>query len=131
LLGVHCIAHQTNLVLVISNIQNWSFATICLYLLFTKLETLFGDMQLGGLFQHKTQKILKNVNTQWILMLSSNNWTVSKYRSLVVGMFEKQVTSSHAKANLEFLLDIELFLGFTCTLLLLQYVWNIYKFVQS
>ncbi len=121
----------TNLVLVIPNIQNWSFATICLYLLFTKLETLFGNMQFGRLFQHKTQKILTNVNTQWILMLSSSNWMVSKYRSLVVGMFEKQVTSCHAKVNLEFLLDIEFFLGLTCTLLLLEYVWNIYNFAQS
>jgi hypothetical protein len=79
-------------------------------------------MQLGGLLEHKTQRILKNVNTQWILMLSSSNWMVSKYRSLVVGIFEKQVTSSHAKANLEFLLNIEFFVGLTCTLLLLEYV---------
>jgi hypothetical protein len=47
---------------------------------------------------------------------------VSKYKSLVVGMFEKQITSSHVKANLEFLLDIELFLALTCTLLLLENV---------
>jgi hypothetical protein len=32
---------------------------------------------------------------------------------------------------LEFLLDIEFFLGLTCTLLLLEYVWNIYNFAQS
>ncbi len=85
---------------------------------------------MGGLLEHKTKKILKNVNTQWILMLSSSNWMVSKYRSLVVGMFEKQVTSSHVKANLEFLLNIELFLGLTCTLLL-EDVRNLYKFAQS
>jgi hypothetical protein len=49
----------------------------------------------------------------------------------VVGIFEEEATTSHAKASLEFLCDIELFLGITCILLLLACMKNICKFTLS
>ncbi len=52
LLKVHCPLNKyccANLVQIIIGFQNWIFAIICSYLLFTKLQTSFGEMQLAGI----------------------------------------------------------------------------------
>jgi len=58
LLKVHCPSNKhccANLVQIIIGFKNWIFDIICLYLLFTKLQTSFGEMQLAGI--PKTQSL--------------------------------------------------------------------------
>jgi len=46
-------------------------------------------------------------------------------------MFQEQVSNESTKANLELLCDIEVFLGFACIILMLEWVQSFSKFAQT
>lgn len=65
-------------------------------------------------------------------MLSPMKQILQKYRSLVIHMmFDDHAFIAITKANLELLCDSETFMGLTCVLPLLEWMKNLYKFVQS
>jgi hypothetical protein len=84
--------------------------------------------KLAKLLKLKAFKILKNVKTQWISMLSPTKQNFTKYKSMVVNMFEDQGTNTVANANLDMLCDVENFLGLAYIILLLECVQNLSKF---
>lgn len=92
---------------------------------------VFGENRLVEIMEHKAFKILCNVKTQWIFMLSIDKWILPKYKSHVVHMFEKQTTNFNDKSKLEILCGIETFIGFTYILPMLEHVQFLFKFVQA
>ncbi len=91
---------------------------------------VFGENRLVEFMEHKAFKILCNVETQWIFMLSIDKWTLCKYKSHDVHMFEEQATNVNDKSKLEILCDIETFIGLTYILPMLEHVQFLFKFVQ-
>ncbi len=54
----------------------------------------------------KGAKILKNVRTQWISMLSPTWHVMLEYRTLLMKMALNVPTNKKAKANFDFLCDV-------------------------
>jgi len=45
-------------------------------------------------------------------------------------MFQEQMSNKSTKTNLKLLCDIEVFLGFTCIIFMLECVQSLFKFAQ-
>ncbi len=56
---------------------------------------------------------------------------LTEYKILVIWMFQEQVSNESTKAKLELLCNIEVFLGLVCIIPMLEYVQNLFKFVQT
>jgi hypothetical protein len=63
--------------------------------------------KLAKFLEYKALKILCNVMTCWISMLFLAKWILTKYKTLVIHMFQEQVSNESTKANLELFCDIE------------------------
>jgi hypothetical protein len=59
------------------------------------------------------------------------NFFLTKYNSLAIQMFEEHVVHDFFTANLEFLCDIEVFLGFICIIPVFRCVQGMFKFAQT
>ena len=104
-------------------------------------------VKLAELMQSKGLKILKNVKTRWISMLSPAVRVMSKYRPLIVKMFtdskrplEDSLGSKAkidkklmeiAKKNLAHLTDVQILLGLSGLLPLLKCVHSLMQFAQA
>ncbi len=64
-------------------------------------------------------------------MLSLAKRILTSYKSSLVQMFEKHVAHDSARANLELLCNIEVFLGLTCIIPMLECVQSLSKFAQT
>ncbi len=73
-------------------------------------------------------KILKNIKTQWMSMLSPSKKVLNEYQMLIVKMVEDNVSIVIVKANYELLYDVETLLGLACVLPLLELVQGLFKF---
>ncbi len=82
------------------------------------------------LLEFKGNKLLKNIKTQWILVLRCKG-IFFKYKLLVVKMVENNGHIENAKANYELLCDIEMLLGLTCILPCLKTIQGLSKFAQE
>jgi hypothetical protein len=68
---------------------------------------LLDRCNLAKFLEYKALKILHNVMTRWIPMLFLAKWILTKYKILVIQMFQEQVSNESTKAKLELLCDIE------------------------
>jgi hypothetical protein len=66
----------------------------------------------------KGVKILKNVKTQWICMLSLTKHVMAKYKTLLMKMALDSPNKEKAKANFDLLCDVQVILGLVTTLAL-------------
>jgi hypothetical protein len=83
--------------------------------------------KLVELLSCKGNKILKNIKTEKISMLSPSNRTLNEYQTLVVKMIEDNVSIIHA--NYEFFCNMETLLGLVCHVHpLLELVQGLSKF---
>jgi hypothetical protein len=80
--------------------------------------------------QTKGNKILQNVKTRWISMLSLAKGEMEKYKILLVKMALGSLTNQQAKLNYENLCDIQVLLRLAYILPLLEFVHTFIKFVQ-
>ncbi len=80
------------------------------------------------LFKCNINKILKNIKTQWMSMLSPCKRMLNEYQMLVVKMVEDNVNIVIVKANYELIYDVETLLGLACVLPLLELVQGLFKF---
>jgi hypothetical protein len=80
--------------------------------------------------QTKGNKILQNVKTKWIFMLSLAKGEMEKYKILLVKMALGSLTNQQAKLNYENLCDIQVLLRLAYILPLLEFVHTFIKFVQ-
>jgi len=68
----------------------------------------------------KKTKILRNVKTQWISMLSPAKHIMAKYKTLVMKMAIDSLRNEKPKANFDLLCDVQVMLEFATILPLLQ-----------
>jgi hypothetical protein len=102
--GVHCMAHHINLV--VQTLRGLS--------LVKKIESLISYMynyfihnpkchleviKLAKLLDYKHNKILKNIKTQWILLLSPSKRVLNEYKTMVQNI----LTINTTKINSELL----------------------------
>ncbi len=86
--------------------------------------------KLAELMQIKGNKILQNVKTKWISMLSLAKKVMAKYKTLLVKVALDSPTNQQAKMNYENLCDFQVLLGLVCILPLLEFVHAFIKFAQ-
>ncbi len=131
--SVHCMAHRTNLVITLSFLK-----------LISKVESLLAEMynyfahsfkqylefcKLAESLESKGNKLLKNIKTQWISMLSPCKKFFIKYKLLVVKMVEDINHIENAKSNYKLLCYVETLLGLACILPCLETME--FKFAQG
>ena len=86
-------------------------------------------------------KLLRNVKTQWILVLEPLKCILQKYKTLIVKMGEDAAVknlnakdkeaSTKVRNNLDLLYDVETLLALSCLILLLEPIESLIKFAQS
>ena len=90
--------------------------------------------KLVELLESKGKKILQNVKTRWISMLSPLKRVLSEYRTLLVKMYSDHLvkpTIPAAKVNYELMADIKCLLTLAAVLPLLEAVKALVVFAQS
>jgi hypothetical protein len=78
----------------------------------------------------KGLKLLRNMKTRWISMLSPTKWVMAKYKTLLMKMALDMDANSQATTNFEHLVDLDMLLSLFCILLFLEFVHNLIKFFQ-
>ncbi len=110
-IGVHCIAHKTNLVVhILSHLQIVSrleglLQTLYIYFS-TSLEMHLEFTKLVKLMETKGVKILKNVKPCWISMLSHVQCVMAEYKTLLMQMALDVPTNDKAKTNFDLFCDV-------------------------
>jgi len=79
----------------------------------------------------KGNKIIWNVKTRWISMLSPTKRVMVEYKTLLMKITLDNPTNQQAMLNYEHLCDIHILLGLACILPLLESVHALIKFAQS
>jgi hypothetical protein len=112
------------------------------YLQFLKIEALFASMymycaqsinrhlehtKLADIMETKGLKILCNVKTWWVSMLTLSKHVLFEYKSLVVNVNENSTRNAPTKTNYELLCDSNIVLGLTCVLPMLELVQSLSK----
>lgn len=147
-----CQAHRTNLAVqtlslqpVVKRIEDMLASLYAYFAHSPKRHLEF--VKLAELMQSKGLKILKNIQTRWISMLSPAVRVLNKYRVLIVkmsidserpveeiggkkGKVDKKLMSLATK-NLKFLSDIQILLGLSGLLPLLRCVHSLMQFAQG
>jgi hypothetical protein len=83
------------------------------------------------LLETKGLKLICNVKTRWISMLSLAKRILAEYKTLVVKMHDDLHIVATTKTNLQYLCDIEVVMGLACIMLLLESIHVLIKFVQA
>ena len=137
--GMHCVAHRSNLAVqclsdleMVARIETLLAA---LHKYFSKSPKRHLELQkLAELLESKGRKILQNVKTRWISMLSPLKRVLSEYRTLLVKMYSDHLvkpTIPAAKVNYELMADIKSLLTLAAVLPLLEAVKALVVFAQS
>jgi predicted glycosyltransferase involved in capsule biosynthesis len=98
---------------------------------FLSLKRHLNRSKIGEFLEQKALKILCNVKTRWISMLSFAKQILTKYKTVVIQMFNEQASHDITKSNLELFCDVEMFLGLTCIIPMLELVQGLSKFAQN
>ena len=137
--GMHCVAHRSNLAVqclsdleMVARIENLLAA---LHRYFSKSPKRHLELQkLAELLDSKGKKILQNIKTRWISMLSPLKRVLSEYRILLVKMYADQFVKPAipaAKVNYELMADIKCLLTLAAVVPLLEVVKALVVFAQS
>ncbi len=137
LIGIHCIAHRTNL-----EVQNLSSMPMV-----SKLEDLFQSLygyfssspkchfeftKLVQIVETKGLKVFRNVKIiRWISMLAPLKWVGKEYKTLIVKITTHSGYVEAARTNLVNLCDVGTILGLPCILLMLKSFNVLMKFAQA
>jgi hypothetical protein len=78
----------------------------------------------------KGNKILWNIKTRWIYMISLAKRVLFKYRTLFMKMALDAPIIPFAKSNLSLLIDVEFLLGLNVMMLMLKVVHSLIKFAK-
>jgi hypothetical protein len=92
------------------------FAAIILFFFFHSPKKHIEFLKLTDLMKTKGSKILWNVKTRWISMLSTTKWVMSMYMPLVAKMAENNPSLMAARVNFELLCDVNLLISLSCLL---------------
>jgi hypothetical protein len=78
----------------------------------------------------KGPKLLRNVKTKWISMLSLTKWVIAKNKTLLMKMAINMYANSQATTKFEHLVDLDMLLSLFYILPFLEFVHNLLKFSQ-
>jgi hypothetical protein len=128
--GMHCMAHRSNLavqcLLDLEMVSRIEILLAALHMYFSKSPKRHLELQkLVELLETKDRKILQNVKTRWISMLSPLKRVLSEYHTLLVKMYSDQFVKPvipAAKVNYELLADIRCLLTMAAVVPLLEAV---------
>ncbi len=134
-LGVHCVSQKTNL-----DVQTLSSFPL-VYRMETLLQSLYQYFcksskhhlefsKLATIVETKGSKLLRNVKTKWISMLSLAKWVMAKYKTLLMKMAINMDANSQATTNFELVVDLDMLLSLLCILMLLEFVHSLIIFFQ-
>jgi hypothetical protein len=133
LIGVHYMAHnQSNsyfvqLVLVFCI----EFMLQSLYAFFAHNPKKFLEFsKLVKTLETKRLKLLRNVQTHWISMLSPLKCVQDQYKSLIVKMCSNCEKNKYSPDNFELLCDLDLILGLPCVMPILKAIHSFIKYAQ-
>jgi len=79
-------------------------------------------MFLQKLFETKRLKLLPNIKTKWISMLSFANQVLAKYKTLMLKMNDDLSIVVLISINIGYLYGIEVVMGLTCIMLKLEVI---------
>ncbi len=134
LIGVHYLAHQTNLALVLSKLPLVFRIKSMLQFLYSffahNLKKFLQFTKFVKTLETKGLKLLRNVNTQWISMLSLLKCVLAQYKSLVVKMHYDCVKSKYVHDNFELLCDLNLILDLPCVMPILEVVHSLIEYAH-
>jgi len=82
------------------------------------------------IMETKGNKILWNIKTRWISMISLVKRVLSKYRILFMKMALDAPIIPFAKSSLSLLIDVEFLLGLNVMMLMLEVVYSLIKFAK-
>ncbi len=133
---MHYMAHWMNLVVqtllvfpLVKHIENLFIQTLQAYFAhYTKRHLEF--TKLTKIMEIKGNKILHNVKTRWISMLSLAKRMMVEYKTLLVKMVMDQNTNQQSKFNYKHLCDLQILLGLACIFPLLKSMHVLIKFAQ-
>jgi hypothetical protein len=145
LLGVHCMAHRTNLTVeplsnlpVVSKLESLCQSLYTCFIMSSKKHLEF--QKLADIVETKGLRMLRNVKTHWISLLEPLRRVMGEYKTLIVKMCKdaaikepaltpKQTTSKEStKHNCDLLCDIGTLLPLPYVLPLLECVNDLMKF---
>jgi hypothetical protein len=86
---------------------------------------------LQKLLETKGLKLLPNVKTKWISMLSFANQILAEYKTLMFKMNDDLNIVVLTSINLKYLYGIKVVMGLTCIMLMLEVIHALIKFVQG
>jgi hypothetical protein len=92
------------------------------------------DLEFGKLakiLDSKGNKLLKNIKTWWISMLSPCKRIFAKYKLLVVNMAKDSDHIENEKSNFNLLCDVETLQGLAYILPCLETMQRLFKFAQG
>jgi hypothetical protein len=98
---------------------------------FHSLKKFLEFQKLANLINTKNNKLLRNVKTYWISMLSPTKWIYVKYRFIIVKMYSENSKSDKALRNLDAMCDVKLILGLLSILPLFECVHMFTKIVEG
>jgi hypothetical protein len=79
----------------------------------------------------KGNKLFNNLKTMWTYMLSSTKRVLEEHKPLVVRKNDDFHAILITKTIIELLCDVEVVMGFTCIMPMLEVVHEVIKFAQS
>jgi len=120
-------AHKTNLTIVVLSKLPFVF---CIKSMLQFLYSFFANnfkkflefTKFVKTLETKRLKLLRNVNTHWISMLSLLKHVLAQYKSLVVKMHSDCVKSTYVHDNFELLCNLDLIIGLPCVMPILDVV---------
>ncbi len=64
-------------------------------------------------------------------MLAPFKWMFGEYKTLVINMSDDSINNVDVRSNYELLCDVEIVMGLTCMLLMLEVVQSLNKLIQN
>ena len=82
-------------------------------------------MKLAEVMEIKGLKILRQVKTRWLSMLSPSIQVMNEYRMLVVKMMEDQDEVESAKTSFQDLIDVQIVISLSCLIPMLKSLYHL------
>jgi len=88
-------------------------------------------VKLSEVIQIKGLKILKNIKTWWLSMLSPIVRVMNEYRMLLMKMEQDSATTNITKICIDHLTDVQIVVGLACLMPMLRSVYALMQYTQK
>jgi hypothetical protein len=111
MMGQHCMVNKINLVvlvfsnlLMVSKLEDFLIVLVCFF--FSSLKHHLEFLKVVEIMETKWFKVLKNVQIQWISMLEPLKCILTKYKMLIVKMWQDNISVAQARLNISLFCDL-------------------------